>query len=51
MSHVISALFDPGHRSWAVDLSQSYLFVLQGLFCGIVYSALAFFHRDKIVAS
>jgi hypothetical protein len=47
----IRALFDPGHTSWAADLSGSYFFAMCGLFCGIVYCALAFLHRDKTVES
>lgn len=43
--------FGPGHASWTVYLFESYLFVMHGLFCGIVYCALAFLHRDKTVES
>jgi hypothetical protein len=42
----IDALLNRGHT---LNLSESYLFITHGLFCGIVYCALAFLHRDKTV--
>jgi hypothetical protein len=50
---LIGALFrfGPGHASWTVYLFESSVFVMPGLFCGIVYCALAFLHRVKTVES
>jgi hypothetical protein len=50
---LLFALFGFGPRSalWTVYLFESYWFVIPGLFCGIVYCALAFLHRVKTVES
>jgi hypothetical protein len=37
----------PSRTSWTVYLSESTMFVMVGLFCGIVYCALAFLHRER----
>jgi hypothetical protein len=51
---ILSMIREPsnlGHRSWIVYLSDTYPFAMIGLFCGIVYCALAFLHRDKTAES
>lgn len=48
---ILIAIDAPLNRGHTPNVFEIYPFVILGLFCGIVYCALAFRHRDKTVES